>query len=73
MIKKGTPFNRLDLAIRGDDIIKINPHIRIENVDTLIDELLLKVAIDPTKNNKEALCVLANRLINSNPDLYLDE
>lgn len=73
MIKKGTPFNRLDLAIRGDDIIKINPHVRIENIDTLIDNLLLKVAIDPTKNNKEALSVLVSKMISSNPDLYLDE
>lgn len=73
MIKNGTPFNRLDLAVRGNDIIELNPHIRIENVDTLIDNLLLKVALDPTKNNKETLCVLANKLIKSNPDLYLDE
>ncbi len=73
MIKKGTPFNRLDLAIRGDDIIKLNPKVRIENIDTLIDNMLLKVALDSTKNNKEALCVLASKMINSNPDLYLDE
>lgn len=73
MLKSGTPFNRLDLAIRGDDIIKLNPKIRIENVDTLIDKLLLKVAIEPKKNNKEDLCVLANKLINSNPDLFLEE
>jgi hypothetical protein len=73
MIKKGTPFNRLDLMIRGDDIIKLNPHVRIENIDTLIDNLLLKVALDPTKNNKEALCVLASKMMSSNPDLYLDE
>ena len=72
MLKTGAPFNRLDLAIRGDDIIKLNPKIKLENVDTLIDKLLLKAALDPRKNNKEALCVMANKLINSNPDLYLD-
>ena len=73
MIKKGTPFNRLDLAIRGDDIIKLNPKVRIENIDTLIDNLLLKVALEQIKNNKETLSVLAEQLIKSNPDLYLDE
>lgn len=72
MVKEGAPFNRLDLAIRGDDIIKLNPHIRLDNVDTLIDKLLLKTALNPKKNNKEDLCVLANKLINSNPDIFLD-
>ena len=72
MLKTGTPFNRLDLAIRGDDIIKLNPKIKLENIDTLLDKILLKTALNPKKNNKEDLCVMANKLINSNPDLFLD-
>lgn len=72
MLKNGAPFHRLDLAIRGDDIIKLNPQIRVENIDILIDKILLKTALNPKKNNKEDLCVLANKLINSNPDLFLD-
>ena len=72
MIKNGAPFNRLDLAIRGDDIIKSNPKVKMENVDVLIDKLLQKVALEPKKNNKEDLLVLANKMINSNPDLFID-
>ena len=72
MLKNRAPFNRLDLEIRGDDIIKLNPHIRLDNIDTLIDKLLLIAALDPKKNNKETLSVLANKLINSNPDMFLD-
>ena len=72
MLEKGAPFYRQDLAIKGDDIIKLNPHIRIDNVDTLIDKLLIKAALNPKKNNKETLCVMANKMINSNPDIFLD-
>ena len=72
MIKNGAPFNRLDLAIRGDDIIKNNPNIKMENVDVLIDRMLQKVALDPKKNNKEDLLVMANKMINSNPDIFVE-
>lgn len=72
MLKEGSPFVRADLNIKGDDIIKLNPRIRMDNIDTLIDKLLLKAALNPKNNNKETLCVLANKLINSNPDIFLD-
>lgn len=72
MLRDGAPFVSADLNIKGDDIIKLNPHIRIENVDTLIDKLLLKAALNPKINNKDSLSVLANKLINSNPDIFLD-
>lgn len=72
MLKNRAPFHRLDLAIRGDDIIKHNPKVKIENVDTLIDKLLFKTALCPKKNNKKDLLLMANKMINSNPDLFLD-
>lgn len=73
MLKKGTPFDRKDLSIRGDDIIKNFPKIKLENIDTLIDKLLEKTALNPKNNNKETLIVLANKVINSNRDYYLED
>lgn len=72
MVKDKTPFDRKDLKIKGDEIIALNPNIRLENVDTLIERLLEKVALCPKKNNKQDLSVLANKLINSNRNLFLD-
>lgn len=72
MLKAGAPFDRLDLKVRGDDIIRQNPNVRLENLDTLIDNLLLKAALNPKINNKETLLVMANKMINSNRSLYLD-
>lgn len=73
MLKNKTPFYRADLNIKGDDIIAAFPKLRVENLDTLIDRLLLKTALNPKKNNKEDLLVLANKLINSNPDIFIEE
>ena len=73
MLKQGAPFDLRDLKIHGDDIIKANPKINIENLDILLDKMLLKTAICPMKNNKQDLLVLANKLINSNRDLFLEE
>lgn len=72
MIKDGAPFDRKDLALRGDDIIKLEPNIRMENIDTLLDKLLSIASLNPKKNNKETLIVLAHKVINSNRDFYLD-
>ncbi len=73
MLKAGAPFDVRDLQIRGDDIIKAHPHIDIERVDEVLDNLLLKVALKPRKNNKLDLLVMAKQLINSKRDYYLEE
>lgn len=72
MVKEKVPFERKDLKIKGDEIIKQTPNLRLENIETLFDRLLEKVALDPKKNNKKDLLVLVNTLINSNRDLFLD-
>ena len=73
MLKQNTPFDRKDLEINGNDIIRLVPKIQIENIDDLIDEILKIVALNPKKNNKADLEVLVNKVINSNRDYYLDE
>ena len=40
MIKENTPFELRDLMIKGDDIIKNNPKINIENIDTLLNKYI---------------------------------
>ncbi len=72
MLKNGAPFSRLDLMVRGDDIIKTFPKIRIENIDTLIERLLIKAALNPKSNNKESLLVMADKLIKADPDFFLE-
>ena len=72
MIKNGSPFYLADLKIRGDDIIKENPNINIENLDVLLDNMLEYTAINPMKNNKQDLLVVARKMINSKRDFYLD-
>ena len=73
MIKKGSPFIRADLNINGNEIIEKFPYIKLENLDILIDKLLLFAAINPMKNNKKDLIIMANKLINSKRDFYLDK
>ena len=73
MLKLGSPFNLADLKINGNDVIKNFPDIRVENIDTLLDNLLFEAALNPKKNNKESLIVLARKMINSKRDFYLDE
>lgn len=72
MLQENAPFDRRDLMIKGDDIIKLVPNIRLENIDTLIENILERVALCPKKNNKEDLVILIHKVINSNRDYYLD-
>lgn len=72
MLKEHAPFDRRDLNIRGDDIIKNMPNIKLENIDTLIENILERVALDPKKNNKEDLLLVMHKVVNSNRDYYLD-
>ena len=73
MLKENTPFELRDLNINGDDIIKNFPKINIENVDVLLDNLLLYAVLNPRKNNKQDLLIVAKKLINSKRGFYLDE
>ena len=73
MLKSGSPFDLRNLQIRGDDIIKANPNINLENLDDLLDKMLELTALKPKMNNKQDLLVLANKLINSKRDYYLEE
>lgn len=72
MLKKGSPFILEDLNVRGNDIIENYPNIRLENIDTLLDNLLILTAIRPKKNNKKDLIIMANKVINSKRDFYLE-
>ena len=72
MIKENTPFELRDLMIKGDDIIKNYPKINIENIDTLLNKLLLWAALNPKKNNKKELLLVANKLINSKRGFYIE-
>lgn len=73
MLKENAPFELRDLAIKGDDIIKNYPKINIENIDTLLDKLLLWAALNPKKNNKKELFLVANKLINSKRGFYIED
>ena len=73
MLKENTPFELRDLKINGDDIIKNYPDINIENIDVLLDNLLDWAVLNPKKNNKKELLLVANKLINSKRNLYLDK
>ena len=73
MIKERAPFERKDLELKGDDIIKLEPNIRLENIDTLLDKLLSIASLNSKKNNKETLTVLAHKVINSNREFYLED
>lgn len=73
MLKNGAPFDLRDLNIKGDDIIKANPYINLENLDDLLDKMLELTALKPKMNNKEDLLVLARKVINSKRDYFLEE
>ena len=73
MLKNGAPFDLRDLQIKGDDIIKAVPKINLENLDELLDKLLFKTALNPKMNNKQDLLAMANKMINSKRDYYLEQ
>ena len=73
MLKENTPFELRDLMINGDDIIKNFPQINIENIDVLLDSLLEWAVLNPRKNNKKELLLVATKLISSKRGFYLDE
>lgn len=73
MLKNGAPFDLRDLNIKGDDIIKAVPKINLENLDELLDKILFKTALNPKINNKQDLLLVANKLINSKRDYYLEQ
>lgn len=72
MLKEGAPFDLRDLKINGDDIIKAFPKINLEYLDNLLDDLLFEAALYPKKNNKQELLVVADKLIKSKRDIYLE-
>ncbi len=72
MLKEGAPFVLADLKIRGDDIIRANPKVNLEYLDEILDELLIKTALNPRLNKKQILLDVACKMINSNRDFYMD-
>ena len=72
MQREKAPFTLKELAINGDEIIRNFPQIKVENIDDLLDELLLKTALNPMNNRRENLLLMANKLINSKRDYYLE-
>lgn len=73
MIKLNIPFRVEDLAIKGDEIIKSFPKIKLENLGTLLDNILLYIALHLKNNSKETLLKVATKLINSKRDFYLEK
>jgi len=73
MLKKSAPFRLEDLNINGNQIIENFPNIKLENLDILLNNLLLIAAVNPKKNNMKDLIIVANKVINSKRDFYLDE
>lgn len=72
MLKKKAPFILADLNITGTDIIENFPKIRVENIDVLLDNMLFLTALRPQKNNMKDLIIMANKVINSKRDFYLE-
>lgn len=72
MLKENTPFELRDLKINGDDVIKNFPNINIENIDVLLESLLEWAVLNPKKNNKKELLLVATKMINSKRGFYLD-
>ena len=56
MIKLNIPFRVEDLAIKGDEIIKSFPKIKLENLGTLLDNILLYIALH-LKTTAKKLCL----------------
>lgn len=73
MLKNNAPFILADLNINGNDIINEIPKIKLENLDDLLDNLLMLAAINPKKNNKKDLIIMAHKLIKSKRDYYLEK
>ena len=48
-------------------------HLLNMSIDVLLDKMLLKTALQPEKNNKQDLLVMAGQMINSNRDLFLEQ
>ena len=61
-----------NIKINGYDIIKNFPNINIENIDVLLDSILEWAVLNPKKNNKKELLLVATKLINSKRGFYLD-
>lgn len=72
MLSKNIPFEVAGLALKGDDVIKNFPKIKLENLDTLLENILLIVVTQMKKNNKQELLNIATKLINSKRDFYLE-
>lgn len=73
MIKKNIPFRVEDLALKGDEVIKEFPKIKLENLGTLLERILLYIALHLKKNSKEDLLKIATKMINSKRDFYLEK
>ena len=73
MKKKNVALFVSDLNLSGEDIIKAFPKIKLETINTLINNILVKAAIQKTSNSKESLLSTAKRLINSKRDFYLEK
>ncbi len=73
MLKKEIPFTVNDMALKGDDIIKAFPKIKLESLGILLENVLLKEAVLMKNNSKEDLLEIATKVINSKRDFYLEK
>lgn len=73
MIEKKIPFEVEGLALKGDDVIKAFPQIKLENIDTLLEKVLVKLVVQMKSNNKETFLKIAAKVINSKRDFYLEK
>lgn len=71
MLSKGTPMSVKELNIKGDEIIKEIPNIRVNKISYLLKELLYKCIDWPANNTKEKLIILAKKVVSKNKEEYL--
>lgn len=72
MIATHTPTNVNELKIKGDEIIKLYPTIKLNTLSILLKNILLKVINRPALNNKKDIVKILEKLIKSKKDYYLE-
>ena len=55
-----------------DEIVEF-PKIKLETINTLLNNVLIKAAAQKRTNSKESLLLVAKRVINSKRDFYLEK
>ena len=62
-----------EMNLSGEDIIQEFPKIKLETINTLLNNVLIKAAAQKRTNSKESLLLVAKRVIYSKRDFYLEK